>query len=353
MALHPHLAAQLLRWYARHRRDLPWRRTRNPYRIWVSEVMLQQTRAEVVIPYYHAFLRAFPTLQALAAARLDDVLGLWAGLGYYARARHLHAAARQIVRRGRFPTTSAEWQKLPGVGPYTAAAVASIAFGEDAVALDGNVARVGLRLLGLRASLSDSTARRAVEAALRLVLPRGRAGQFNQALMDLGATVCVPKNPRCEACPVCSLCRARQNGTASLIPLPKARTPKPVRHFVAALLRDTQGRVLLVRQPPHGLWGSLWTLPFVEASSWEQAQPALQHLLGVPLRRDGLHTTLWHTFTHFRARFHVFRVQSPKAPRAGRFASTPPARVALPTPFRKLLSSPPPAGRSRPSGERL
>lgn len=314
--------------------------------------MLQQTRAETVIPYYHAFLRAFPTPQALARARLEDVLRVWAGLGYYARARHLHAAAKQVVRRGSFPTTSAEWHKLPGVGPYTAAAVASTAFGEDVLALDSNVGRVGLRLLGLRASVSSSTARRVVKAALRSVLPRGRAGEFNQALMDLGATVCVPTTPRCEACPLRSTCRAYQDGTASSIPLPEARAPKPVRHFAAALLCDGRGRVLLVRQPPRGLWGSLWTLPYVEANSWKQAKPALQRLLGVPLQRDGLYATLQHTFTHFRATFHVFGVRSSQMPLAGRFVPTPPARVALATPFRKLLSNPPPAGRCNSPGKR-
>lgn len=342
---------RLLAWYAQNRRDLPWRRTQDPYRIWISEVMLQQTRAGVVVPYYRAFLRAFPTVQALAAARLEDVLRVWAGLGYYARARQLHRAAQQVVRRGRFPTTAAEWRALPGVGSYTAAAVASIAFREDVVAVDGNVARVGLRLLGLRASARDPRARGAVEAALRAILPPGRAGELNQALMDLGAAVCVPKRPRCGSCPVRSFCRAHQDGTASSIPLPDGRAPKPTRHFVAALIRDARGRVLLVRQPPRGLWGGLWTLPFVEATSWKQARPTLRRLLEIPLQRDSLHATFRHTFTHFQATFHVYRAQTRERPAVGRFASAL-ARLPLPAPFRKLLSDPLPLDPPRPRERR-
>lgn len=348
--LHRGLPRALLRWYAARRRDLPWRRTQDPYRVWVSEVMLQQTRAEVVVPYYRRFLRAFPTVDALAAARLEEVLRRWAGLGYYARARNLHRAAREIVRRGAFPATSRELRELPGVGPYTAAAVASIAFGEDVVAVDGNVARVGLRLLGLRAAARDSRARRAVEAALRAVVPRGRAGDFNQALMDLGATVCVPKRPRCEGCPVRSFCRAHQDGTAPSIPLANTRTPKPARRFMAALVRDPRGRVLLVRRPPDGLWGGLWTLPYVEAPSWRAARGPLSRLLGAHLRGGRAVLGFSHAFTHFTAAFQVVAARCAHPPAAGRFVRPDRPGVPLPAPVARALSalgSPPGEGQQR------
>jgi A/G-specific adenine glycosylase len=324
------LAEQLLRWYAGCRRDLPWRRTRDPYRIWISEVMLQQTRAEVVVPYYRRFLRAFPTVQALATASEQDVLRAWAGLGYYARARNLLRAAREVVRRGAFPATAAEWRRLPGVGQYTAAAVASIAFGQDELAVDSNVLRVGLRLMGLKASPAEAAARRAVETALRAVLPTGRAGDFNQALMDLGATVCLPQAPRCEACPVSDWCRAYQRGLADRLPLRRLPPPRPHRRFVAALVRDGRGRVLLVRQPSGGLWGGLWTLPYVPGTSWRQARAALERLVGVTLRRDHLELTFRHTFTHFHATFHVVGARTRGTPGAGRFA--PPGRSTFPVP---------------------
>src|SRR5438045_2904526 len=194
------LADRLLSWFATARRDLPWRKEpRDPYRVWVSEVMLQQTRVEVVIPYYHRFLRRFPTLASLAAAPLDEVLALWSGLGYYARARNLHRAAQACG--GRLPETADGLRALPGFGPYTAAAVASLAFGEDVALVDGNVARVLSRLFAIR---EDARAR-AWEIAARL-LPRGRAGAFNEALMELGATVCTPRTPDCPRCPLQRMC---------------------------------------------------------------------------------------------------------------------------------------------------
>jgi A/G-specific adenine glycosylase len=330
------LAHRLLRWYAVARRDLPWRRTQDPYRVWVSEVLLQQTRAEVVVSYYRDFLRAFPTVHKLASAREQDVLRVWAGLGYYARARNLHRAAKEVVRRGAFPATAAEWRRLPGVGRYTAAAVASIAFGEDALALDGNGVRVGLRLLGLRAPACDSRARGAVEAALRAVLPRGRAGDFNQALMDLGATVCVPRSPRCEACPVQRFCRAHGQGLAASIPTPRPRS-KPHRSFVAALVRDPSGRVLLLRQPPRGLWGSLWTLPYVEARSWREARVQLSQLVGADLRGGRTVLRFSHPFTHFTASFEVVAARCAHPRAAGRFVRPDRPTIGLPAPTARLL----------------
>lgn len=300
--------------------------------------MLQQTRVETVVPYYLRFLQAFPDVRALASARHQDVLQAWAGLGYYARARNLLRAARKIVRTGHLPTTAAGWRRLPGVGPYTAAAVASIAFGQDVVALDGNVLRVGVRLLGLQKPTTDPAVRRSVEAALRAVLPPGRAGEFNQALMDLGATTCLPRNPKCGVCPVRPFCAAHARGLAGQLPRRRARRPRPLRQFVAALVRDRRGRVLLVRQSPEGVWGGLWTLPYVEAPSWSRARPALQRLVGVRLQPDGTCWSFEHAFSHFRAHFRVQDVRPDREPRVGRFVRPQHPGLPVPAPVRRLLA---------------
>ena len=202
------LFAPLLPWFARSRRDLPWREPRrDPYRVWLSEVMLQQTRVDVVVPYYRRFLERFPDLQTLAAAREDEVLALWSGLGYYARGRNLHRAARTAAASGGLPRTAAKLRELPGFGPYTAAAVASLAFGEQVALVDGNVARVLARVLRLPGDAAQ--ARAAAWRVAAQLLPDARAGEFNEALMELGATVCTPKNPRCVDCPLEAGCGGR------------------------------------------------------------------------------------------------------------------------------------------------
>ena len=278
----------LLEWFARNRRELPWRREpRDPYRVWISEVMLQQTRALVVVPYYRRFLRRFPTLSKLAAAPLDDVLALWSGLGYYARARNLHRAARAAGKS--LPRSCAELLKLPGFGPYTAAAVASLAFGEDVPLVDGNVARVLARVFRLR---GDARAQ-AWPIAARL-LPRGRAGEFNEALMELGATVCTPRQPRCTVCPIRDQCAGRDRPEA--FPAAKKRAARTLLHLQAVALRRADGAVLLARRPERDLFGGLWDLP------------ARVPLAGVrvqgPLRRYG---TVEQTLTH-RQLFVAIRV---------------------------------------------
>ncbi|MDR7415897.1 MAG: A/G-specific adenine glycosylase [Armatimonadota bacterium] len=329
----------LLAWYVRSARPLPWRATRDPYAIWVAEVLLQQTRVEVAIPYYHRFLQAFPTVESLAAAQGEEVLRVWEGLGYYARARHLHRAARLVTEQGGFPTTAEGWMKLPGVGPYTAAAIASIAFGQDVLALDGNGLRVGARLLGIRRPLDDPSARQRIRAGLEALLPRGRAGEFNQALMDLGATVCLARSPRCEACPVWRWCAAAAHGLWEHIPARPAKRPKPHRHFVAVLVRDPAGRVLLVRQPPRGLWGGLWILPQVEARTWRQARQRLERVLGVRLRRrtGRPFAVLQHGFTHFLATFRAVEAIPSARPAVGRFVSPRSPGVPVPVPTRRIL----------------
>ncbi|MBI4465897.1 MAG: A/G-specific adenine glycosylase [Acidobacteria bacterium] len=261
------LQTRLLDWFDRHKRDLPWRRhaARNdPYRIWLVEIMLQQTRVPVAIPYYERFLRAFPTVGKLARAPVEQVLRLWAGLGYYQRARHLHQAAWKIVRehRGRFPRALDEALALPGVGPYTARAVLSIAYRKPAAVVDGNVARVLARVFRLEAA--DVTTRgRFQELADRLVSPK-RPGDFNQALMELGSTLCLPRIPRCGACPLEGLCEARRAGLERTIPRRQRARPRP-RLTLSVLALRQDGRLLLVREP--GLFSGLWHFPYAPGTT--------------------------------------------------------------------------------------
>ncbi len=250
------LRARLLAWYGSHGRRLPWRRTRDPYRIWVSEIMLQQTRVGAVLGHYWRFLRRFPSLRRLAAARRDSVLAAWSGLGYYRRARALHASARLLVREraGRFPRSSAEWRELPGVGRYTAAAIASIAFGEAVAVVDGNVERVLRRLLG-RPRMRTA----AIWSAAEELLSRRRPADFNQAMMELGATVCLPGAPRCGECPLAAWCRTR--GRAGRTASVRRRRRRAA--YTLACARDA---IFLVRRPVDAaLMPGMWELPGAEA----------------------------------------------------------------------------------------
>ena len=253
----------LLRWYRREARDLPWRRGKDPYAVWVSEVMLQQTRVDVATPYYLRWMERFPTVRALAEAEEEEVLQAWAGLGYYSRARNLHAAAKVVAAHG-MPDTAAGLRELPGVGDYTAGAIASIAFGERVPAVDGNVVRVLARLHAWPGSASSPALKAKVGKAAAMLVPAGAAGDWNQALMDLGATVCTPRNPRCGSCPVAELCAARAQGLQGRIPAPKAAAAVAVERRAFAVVRR-QGRVLLVRNPARGLLAGLWSLPGGEA----------------------------------------------------------------------------------------
>ena len=273
---------RLLDWFAAHRRDLPWRASRDPYRIWVAEIMLQQTRIAAVLPYYHRFLKKFPTAASLRRARLEEVLKLWSGLGYYSRARNLHRAAREIATRhsGKFPRTLEDALALPGIGRYTAAAVLSIAYDVPLAVLDGNVARVLARLGAVRGDLREpKTWRLLGERAQHLLAPHA-PGDWNQALMELGEVICTPQSPRCGLCPVSRWCQARaKNLTAEIPAVRKKRAPVKVR-IAAAVLRDPQGRTLLVRDPgahDHVLFSRMWQFPAVEVA--RDAKPELaQHL---------------------------------------------------------------------------
>jgi A/G-specific adenine glycosylase len=266
----------LLAWYAAERRLLPWRADRDPYRVWISEAMLQQTRVATVIPYFERFVARFPDCAALARAPLEDVLAHWSGLGYYRRARTLHEAARTIVERhrGRFPERREDVLALPGVGPYTAGAVLSIAYGQREPLVDGNVARVFARLFGIEGVpgarvFEDELWRRARE-----LVPERGAGEWNQALMELGALVCTPREPRCDACPVREHCVALASGRTGLLPTPKPR-PAVIEVELEILLVSADGRVLLERRPPAGRMAGLWQLPTRERVAPPRTEPLL------------------------------------------------------------------------------
>jgi A/G-specific adenine glycosylase len=303
---------RLLAWYRRHRRDLPWRRTQDPYAIWVAEVMLQQTRVETVIDYYERFMARFPTLEALADASLDDVLKAWEGLGYYARARNLHKAARAVIydHGGHLPPTPEALLLLPGIGHYTAAAIASIAFGHQAVALDGNLRRVLCRLFGIDDDPGRANTQRHLEELALSMLPLGSAGDFNQALMDLGAMICTPTNPRCLICPLANSCRARQEGIQEQLPIRATRTHRPHRDVTAGVIWDDNGHLLITRRPPDGLLGGLWEFPGGKRRPGEALLACLhreiEEELGIEIDIGALLCTVEHGFTHFQMTLYAY-----------------------------------------------
>jgi len=307
----------LLSWYRKTRRDLPWRRTRDPYAIWVSETMLQQTRVETAVPYYERFLERFPDLHSLATATTDDVLGEWAGLGYYGRARNLQTAACQVIEEwgGELPDDVDGLSSLRGVGRYTAGAVASIAFDRPAPVVDGNVARVLTRLLEIREDVrSAPVVKRLWQEAEALA--RGKSpGDLNQALMELGATVCTPRSPRCEVCPIAAHCRARESGDPEAIPVKRPR-PKPKRLEAAAAFLVRRGKALAVRRPPEGLLGGLWELPGGELHARESPEKGLvrsmHERVGLTLTGTEKLGTIRHVFTHRVLHLHVYRARGAK-----------------------------------------
>jgi A/G-specific adenine glycosylase len=310
-------ASALLAWYDRHRRTLPWRagpgEIAEPYHVWLSEIMLQQTTVAATIPYYERFLIRFPTVQALAAAPLEDVLAAWAGLGYYARARNLHACARAVVAAGGFPRDLAGLRALPGIGDYTAVAIGAIAFGVPAVPVDGNVERVVARLF----SVTDPMPRakpvlRAHAAALGAdKAAEARPSDFAQALFDLGATICTPAAPACALCPWMADCTGRQAGIARGLPRKAEKRARPLRHGVHFWLADDAGNVLLRRRPATGLLGGMTELPGTEwrTEPW-QAADALLH---APMRADWTPAgQVRHGFTHFELTIDLFAARVPR-----------------------------------------
>lgn len=302
----------LLTWYDQHAADLPWRGTRNPYHTWLSEIMLQQTQIETVKPYFTSFLSAYPTVQALAAAPLDDVLKLWEGLGYYSRARNLHRAAQIITNEhaGQFPQTVADLLTLPGVGHYTAGAIASIAFDQRAPVLDGNVIRVFVRLDDLNDDVTQTTTKNELWALAEERVPTKRPGDYNQALMELGQVVCRPKNPDCAACPVQSHCIAFQNGTQRERPVKRKKAPTPHYDVAAGMVWNGAGQVLIAQRPLDGLLGGLWEFPGGKQEANETLQACLQRELreelAIEVEVGELFCVVKHAFTHFKITLHAF-----------------------------------------------
>ncbi|MFH1011244.1 MAG: A/G-specific adenine glycosylase [bacterium] len=308
---------RLLIWYRKHKRPLPWRDLSDPYAIWVSEVMLQQTRVETVIPYFGRWMRRFPTVKALANASMDEVLKVWEGCGYYARARNLHRAGRLIVRSGggTLPARASDLKKLPGIGPYTAAAIASIAFGETVPVLDGNVQRVLCRLLAERRTLqfaaTQKRLRKAANGIMSSLTPRiGIPGELNQALMELGATVCTVRHPQCSVCPLKLSCRARAKfDDPSVLPLRRKSPPLPHHHVTAAIIRR-RGKVLITQRKPDGFLGGLWEFPGGTQEKGESLEGCLKREireeLGVDIEVGELFATVKHAYSHFRITLHAF-----------------------------------------------
>ncbi|MCU0883947.1 MAG: A/G-specific adenine glycosylase [Beijerinckiaceae bacterium] len=339
-------ASDLLIWYDRHRRDLPWRARAgeqpDPYRVWLSEIMLQQTTVQAVKPYFAAFLARFPDVGALASAPSEAVMNAWAGLGYYSRARNLHACAQAVValHGGHFPDTEAGLRSLPGIGAYTAAAVAAIAFGRVAAAVDGNVERVMSRLHALEAPMPAG--RGAVAAHTLAIVPTDRPGDFAQALMDLGATICTPRKPACALCPWQAPCRARQAGTQESYPRKAPKKERAQRHGIAFVVLRADGAILLRTRPPKGLLGGMAEVP---TSAWTAEPDAADAMASRPLLADWLTANIpvRHVFTHFPLELTVLAARVPAmtdAPEGGRF--TPLAALGdepLPTLMRKVIEA--------------
>jgi len=306
----------LLKWYDANARALPWRvgpkdrksgAAPDPYMVWLSEIMLQQTTVKAVRPRFEAFLARWPTVEAMAAAALDDILGEWAGLGYYARARNLHKCAVKVAVRGSFPDTEEGLRALPGVGPYTAAAIAAIAFDRRAIVVDGNIERVAARLFAIKTPLPKAKAE--LKEAISAVWPARRSGDFAQALMDLGATLCTPRNPKCGACPLAACCAARAKGFAESLPQKAKKAEKPTRRGVAYALVNAKGEMLLERRPEKGLLGGMLGLP---GTAWT-TKPAKPTQGG---RKDAINWrhagTVRHSFTHFHLELDVMSATAPK-----------------------------------------
>lgn len=306
------ISRRLLAWFSRSAREMEWRKTCDPYRIWVSEVMLQQTRVEAVTPYYRRFLSAFPTLETLAKSSPDEVLKLWEGLGYYSRARSLHRAAGIVERDhgGRLPGDPQALAALPGIGPSTAGAIAAIAFRKDAPILDANAKRVIARLFGLAGDLSRAPAVRFLwEASGRLILP-GKGRETALALMDLGATVCTPRRPGCPACPLRSSCEGYRRGIQEAIPGKGPGKVLPHHDVVAAWIPGPKGTVLIGRRPERGLLGGLWELPGGRREPGETREDALRRVMreewGMGVTVGTRLASLPHAFSHFRITLHGF-----------------------------------------------
>lgn len=304
-------AKKLALWYAHHARELPWRRTADPYALWVSEIMLQQTQVATVLPYYERWMKRFPTVMTLAKANLDDVMKCWEGLGYYARVRRMHQAAQQLAKNG-WPKSAEEWATLPGVGPSTANALASFLFEEPAPVLDGNVQRVLTRLHGLEIPLPPkSVDKKQLESLARTLIEQALPSIHNQAMMELGATVCVPTSPKCPACPWQTECVARSMGREQQLPIMQKKAKKKVVQAAVGLLVEKE-KLLVLKRPEEGLLGGLYELPGGKLEGHEDAAEALvrefQEETGLKVSATKEVTVVKHEFTHFTLFLHAYFV---------------------------------------------
>lgn len=341
-------AQRVVDWASVHgRHNLPWQTDRSPYRVWVSEVMLQQTQVTTVIPYFERFMARFPNVTALGTANVDEVLHLWSGLGYYSRARNLHAAGQRVVDRfgGHFPTDFDDIQSLPGVGRSTAGAIASMALGQCQPILDGNVKRVLARHEAIEGWPGQSAILNQLWAVAESYMPSENAGPYAQGMMDLGATLCTRRNPTCLDCPVMEDCKARAQGEPERFPSPRPKKERPLRHSGFVVLRDSEGKVLLKRRPPTGVWASLWSFP--EALD----ESAIETLLASHGLKPAASITrlddIEHGFTHFQLHITVWLVDVSASTQALGVADdndlmwmhpNTPAEVGLAAPVGKLLT---------------
>ncbi len=327
------IVPKLLAWFDRSARTLPWRSApgvrRDPYRVWLSEIMLQQTTVPHAAPYFAAFTKRWPTVEALAAAQDEDVMQAWAGLGYYARARNLLKCAREVAARGGFPETEAGLRTLPGVGPYTAGAIAALAFGERTPAVDGNAERVFARLLAIKEDWPAAKKRIALLA--RELVPADRPGAFAEALMDLGATVCTPRKPNCAICPVAPFCRALAEGKAERYPIKPEKIARPERFGSAYVLRRG-GNVWLVRRPPSGLLGGMLALP---SSDWTETRQDAAAPIDAAWEALG---EVRHVFTHFSLKLDVWFAETPDTDLPEGFWTSEDEVDGLPTVFAKAAA---------------
>ena len=312
------VSASLIPWFEINQRDMPWRRNRTPYRVWISELMLQQTRVSQATPYYLRFMRRFPSLKRLAEANLEEVLKAWEGLGYYSRARNLHKTANVIRNQygGRFPQDPKKIAALPGIGPYTTAAIGSLAFNLNLAVVDGNVIRVLSRLLAIKSDIALHSSKQEFQTLADALLIKGRAGIFNESMMELGATVCLPKNPNCIACPMKDICKANHEGSQARYPV--KRKKKKVPHIVvgAAVVKNENGNVLVAQRREDQMLGGLWEFPGGKQESdesiFECVIRELKEELGIDVELDDKIMCVHHTYSHFTMEMHMFwaRIQS-------------------------------------------
>ena len=307
-----YFSEDLLQWYYREKRDLPWRRTDDPYNIWISEIMLQQTRVDTVIPYYHRFLEAFPTVYDLANAEQQQVLKLWEGLGYYSRARNLHQAAKTVVNEfdGEIPASQKKITTLKGIGPYTAAAILSIAYQKPYAVVDGNVIRVLTRYFGIKEDIRSAAVKNQVQELADGLIPEKQPGDFNQSVMELGATICKPQNPECERCPVSSNCIAFNSAQTDSIPYKSPAKKVPHHHIGVGLIVNDNGELLIALRPNNVMLGGLWEFPGGKKEKSESIKNTvareLREEIGVDVEVFNKFQDLKHAYSHFKITLHAY-----------------------------------------------